>query len=386
MAGLASVFDDLSVQWLKNVYLLGVDLTLDDGRAYPEEIYNRGISGAVRLAENTFGINIDQIDVDSEQHDLLSGDRQAWYSFQLDHLPVLEITAVRIRYGSLDPITIPLSWVKLTNATQGQVNIIPAAPGDLGSFLFTSGMPILTMGFADYVPAYFEFDYKAGVAQESGTLTLSGTTPAAVVFERKQAVTEYETVFTPPAFKPVVTARTATTFTAQLTTASPGPVTYEWSAPSIFQRGTVTFNGAGAVVVNLQKKTLTLDYGITFTPPDFGVKLTARGVSGFTAKMTAPPAWAVAMDWRMSQVPADLRHWIGMHASLVSLNIAGSLIGGAGIANSSIGVDGFSQSIGTTSSAENGGYSDRIREFEREMPPLTAALKGRYKRLRMVVV
>ena len=43
------------------------------------------------------------------------------------------------------------------------------------------------------------------------------------------------------------------------------------------------------------------------------------------------------------------------------------LIIGAGIANQSLSIDGLSQSIGTTSSAENSGYSARIKSYQTEI-------------------
>ncbi len=386
MASLPSIFDDLTPQWLKDVYLLGVDLTLDDGTPYPDDIYLRNIQAAVALAEHTFHVTIDPITVQNEQHDLFEGDRRGWYAFRLDQRPVLEVTAIRMRYGSANAVNLPVSWVKITSAEHGQINVLPSAIGnEVGSFLFSSGMPLLTMSYATYIPAYFEIDYVAGLAQESGEVTLTGTTPSAVALSRTQPSTDYEAVLSLRDFRPVVTARTGSNFTCQLQVVPPGPITYTWLVPSV-GRGSVTFADGNPVTVALPKKLLDFSYSVVFTPPNFGAKLTAKGVSGFSAALASPPAWAAPYTWRTSRVPADLRHWIGMRASMGALNVAGDLIGGVGIASSSIGVDGFSQSINTTSSAENGGFSARIREFERELPPLTAALKGKYRQIQMVVI
>lgn len=53
------------------------------------------------------------------------------------------------------------------------------------------------------------------------------------------------------------------------------------------------------------------------------------------------------------EVPYALREVLGKKASFGPLNIAGDLLGGAGIASQSIGIDGLSQSFNTTSSATN---------------------------------
>lgn len=59
-------------------------------------------------------------------------------------------------------------------------------------------------------------------------------------------------------------------------------------------------------------------------------------------------------------MPMDLINLTGKLATFGPLGIAGDLILGAGIAAQSIGVDGLSQSISSTSSATNAGYGARI--------------------------
>lgn len=63
-------------------------------------------------------------------------------------------------------------------------------------------------------------------------------------------------------------------------------------------------------------------------------------------------------------VPPAINSAIGMLASLFALSIAGNLILGAGIAGSSISLDSLSQSIQTTQSAENSGYSATRKEYQ----------------------
>lgn len=84
-------------------------------------------------------------------------------------------------------------------------------------------------------------------------------------------------------------------------------------------------------------------------------------------------------------VPDDLIGVIGKMACFYPLNIAGDLVGGVAIASKSIGIDGLSQSINTTSSAENAGYSARLRQYERELKVEIPRLIAFYKGLRMAV-
>jgi hypothetical protein len=82
-------------------------------------------------------------------------------------------------------------------------------------------------------------------------------------------------------------------------------------------------------------------------------------------------------------VPEDIIGVIGKMACFYPLNIAGDLVGGIAIASKSIGIDGLSQSINTTSSAENAGYSARLRQYERELKIEVPRLIAFYKGLRM---
>ena len=43
-------------QWLKDTFLLGVDLTLDDGSPYPDRIFLDSIDQAVRAISDELGL------------------------------------------------------------------------------------------------------------------------------------------------------------------------------------------------------------------------------------------------------------------------------------------------------------------------------------------
>lgn len=85
------------------------------------------------------------------------------------------------------------------------------------------------------------------------------------------------------------------------------------------------------------------------------------------------------------QVPFNLKEIVAMKASLGPLNIAGDLIAGAGIASKSISMDGLSQSISTTSSAENSGFGSRIIAYNKEIISRMKGLKEYYRGINMVV-
>ena len=64
------------------------------------------------------------------------------------------------------------------------------------------------------------------------------------------------------------------------------------------------------------------------------------------------------------KIPVLVNKVVGMIAAMMVFFVGGSLVLGAGIASSSIGLDGLSESISTTQSAENSAYSAQIKELQ----------------------
>ena len=97
------------------------------------------------------------------------------------------------------------------------------------------------------------------------------------------------------------------------------------------------------------------------------------------SKTWIPNYWRVRYVTGFSVVPADLLNFIGKLASIDILNTAGDLILGAGIASYSLGIDGLSQSISSTSSATNAGYGAKIINYKDELKLLLPKLEAKYK-------
>lgn len=102
----------------------------------------------------------------------------------------------------------------------------------------------------------------------------------------------------------------------------------------------------------------------------------------------APQMWEVdyvaGMD--ANNLPAHLKELIYKKAVIGILQVWGDLILGAGIASSSISIDGLSQSIGTTQSAMFGGASARCEEYRKDIEALIPVLRQKYGGIRMTVV
>lgn len=88
---------------------------------------------------------------------------------------------------------------------------------------------------------------------------------------------------------------------------------------------------------------------------------------------------------RLDSLPFVLKEIVGKLSSFGPLNIMGDLLGGAGIASQSIGIDGLSQSFNTTSSATNAGYGARLVQYNKEIKEQIPTLTRYYKGLRLRV-
>lgn len=110
---------------------------------------------------------------------------------------------------------------------------------------------------------------------------------------------------------------------------------------------------------------------------------------GFQKFTNIPDYWSIQYitGFDLNNMPIDLINILGKLASMGPLNIAGDLIlGSAGIASMSLGIDGLSQSISTTSSATNAGYGARILQYTKEIQESVKRLKLVYDQPKFMVL
>jgi hypothetical protein len=92
-----------------------------------------------------------------------------------------------------------------------------------------------------------------------------------------------------------------------------------------------------------------------------------------------PNYWNLSYITGFNTIPEMIKNVISKYSAILCLSILGDITFGAGIANVSLGIDGVSQSVGTTQSAENSLYSARIRQYAGELKMELMTLKGKYK-------
>ncbi len=82
--------------------------------------------------------------------------------------------------------------------------------------------------------------------------------------------------------------------------------------------------------------------------------------------------------FEQDKIPKIISQVIGLIAAIDVLAIAGDLILGAGVASTSIGIDGLSQSVTSTASAENLAYSARIKLYQTKLKEAMGTLRKYY--------
>lgn len=307
-------------QWLKETFLLGVDLTLDDGSPYPDRIFTDSIIQAERALADELGLVFNP-QVIRERHDKEPDAAGGWYPIRTRHRPLVDVEKLSIIYGqSTTRAELPPQWATVTESIAGQIHIIPTAEG-ASSYLISGGLPVIVglggLSAHYYIPAYFELEYMAGFPLYSGAVTILAGDVSAVVN-------------TPRSFADV--------------------------------------------------------YAVEATASAGSPRVSARRFDNFTIELDAPQAQDTVVSWKIDTLPADIIRALGLKASLLSLDVAGDLIVGAGIAQISTSLDGLSQSVNTTASATNAGYGARVIQFQKELKELMATLKATYRAMNIAAL
>lgn len=113
-----------------------------------------------------------------------------------------------------------------------------------------------------------------------------------------------------------------------------------------------------------------------FVPRAFRISYTA-GFGYGTPSQVSP------RDPMLDTFPQIIKELVGKIASFGPLNIAGDLLGGAGIASQSISIDGLAQNFNTTSSSTSAGYGARLIQYRQEIKDQVPTLQRYYKGLRL---
>ena len=149
---------------LRELYLFGIDLTDDDGRPYPDRMFQHYIDAAIDWLHDELDIPIVEERITDETQDHYASDYGRWGYFQLQNYPVTEIEQVAFQYPTMtSPVIINDDWIVLSDGgAHGVVQIVPGQGNIADALLIPGALMPLWSGATGRVPSIWHFTYKAG--------------------------------------------------------------------------------------------------------------------------------------------------------------------------------------------------------------------------------
>ena len=159
-----SITNTITVAYLKQRYLYGIDLTDDDGVAFPDSLFEAAINSAASIIGTDLDIDLTGLNTYDERHDVDPGHVNSYYLFQLDRRPLREIVRVYVQFGGFDKFALSNTMVHISSDMGAQVQFLPG-PEFYDLTAGAGGQPTIVPGFlagGTYIPLYLRFEYKAG--------------------------------------------------------------------------------------------------------------------------------------------------------------------------------------------------------------------------------
>ena len=337
-----AITDIITPTWLKSNYLFGIDLTDDDGNAYPDSLYQIAIDAATGIIAAEFDIELLGPNRYMERHDTFPEHGNSFYLMTLMHRPLITVEAFNVKFGEWPQRELPVRWIQQSNPEHSQIQVVPGPEG-VDGVLYSGGVPFVGISgleFRDYTPLWWMFTYTAGFECD-----MSGTVSVAA---GETSVTGASTKFLGESI--------------EVKDSTYGGIANKPGA----RAGYYLRIGAGNTPVRI--KSVTNDTTLVLD----GTINSGAEISGSTATLL--------------YYPPEVMDCVGLIASMLPLDTAGDLIIGAGISRLNLGVDGLHQEIQTTSGVENSGYGARVIQYRRRLAMQIAALRRRYRQNKIMVM
>lgn len=158
--------EDLTPQYLKDNYLVGLTFVDEHNKPYPDSWYTQKLNTALSVFEHMTQLTVTPTEIKGETHDYYVSDYQAFAFLQLYQYPVIQnqdSPVVSAIYPTGQTITtFPREWVRL-DYLHGQIQLIPTQ-GTISQVILGQGgsyLPIIYQGLG-YLPQLFNVDYTAG--------------------------------------------------------------------------------------------------------------------------------------------------------------------------------------------------------------------------------
>ena len=102
--------DTMTPAWLKDRYLVGIDLTDDTGTAYPDVLFTHSIASAIATIEAELDLVLSGLITYTERRDVLDSDGLSFFLQAVDHRPLREVTTLAVKLGDFRGMELPSTW------------------------------------------------------------------------------------------------------------------------------------------------------------------------------------------------------------------------------------------------------------------------------------
>lgn len=155
--------EDLTVDYIKRIYLFGINLADIYGNAMSDELLQHYIDSAIAQTEKKFQILLKTTEIENEAHDHYSNDYSNWGYMQLHYKPVQKVNKMSMSFAESRLMDIPVDWIRVDKMS-GQIQLFPSA-GTSGSLMILgdggSFMPFISRSYA-YAPQLWRLSYTCG--------------------------------------------------------------------------------------------------------------------------------------------------------------------------------------------------------------------------------
>jgi hypothetical protein len=170
----------LDGQYLRDNYLMGIDLLDDSGNLYPEKWWEQRIAMAATVIDRYCKLKLAPTTLYNEVHDYYYNDYQNYVFLKMFYGPIRWVNQIQIVYPTNQTGTVlPTAWA-IVSENSNQIQLVPTA-GTLSQVIIGQGgsfLPLVVNGLS-YLPGLFHIDYTVGFPQN--TVILKGCTPGGTV-------------------------------------------------------------------------------------------------------------------------------------------------------------------------------------------------------------
>lgn len=157
------IISDITPDYLREVYMFGIDLTDPEGNPFPDVMYKKAIDAAKQWLHVELHMYFEETLIENEVHDYRKTDWMDWMYIRTYWYPIIDVEKITATFpAGNEIIDFPKDWMVI-HKRPGQVQMVPTL-GSMSSFLIGQGGQLLSMyaHLHSFIPGMFKITYKTG--------------------------------------------------------------------------------------------------------------------------------------------------------------------------------------------------------------------------------